>query len=172
MSAVPPLARIDVGVVLERRKVRNAWIDVAWQPVMALPGRPAAAAWTLLSVDDERALFYAGATEIPLYRTESSNYRDNLATRAPSLWIALRPTGLDPPYKLLAVTADPAEGESFTETGADLVGAVPMPAGVREIIADFVAAHPVAPQFGKRIRDRANPEALARGRPQLRKHGE
>jgi hypothetical protein len=168
MSGVPPLARITVGVIVERRKARNPWIEFAWQPVMALSGHPVAAAWTPLSQSNELVLFYAGSTEIALYRTESANYRDNLASGAPSLWIALRPTGLDPPYELVAVTADPAEGESFTQTGADLVAAVSMPSAVREVIADFVAAYPPAPPFRKRKRDRADPETLARGRPTLK----
>ena len=55
--------------------------------------------------------------EIALYRTETANYRDNLATGAPMLWVALRPTGVEPPYEIFAVTADPAEGEALTEVG-------------------------------------------------------
>jgi hypothetical protein len=171
MSGVPPLAQIEVGVIVERRKARNPWIEFAWQPVMVLSGHPVAAAWTPLSQDDELALFYAGSAEIALYRTESANYQDNLASGAPSLWIALRPTSFDFPYELIAVTADPAEGESFTQAGSDMVAAVPMPSAVREVIADFVAAYPAAPQFRKRKRDRADPEALARGRPTLKDAG-
>jgi len=165
MSVVPALARIPVGVVVERRRTTSPWIDFTWQPVMALPGRPDAAPWTVLSIDAGIATFYAGSTEIALYRTEGGNYRDNLACDVPLLWIALRPTGLEPPYELLAVTADPAEGESFTQTGKDLVATVSMPAAVRDIVETFLAAHPVEQPFHKRKRDRADPEALARRRP-------
>src|SRR5258708_9086526 len=143
MSVVPALARIPVGVVVERRRATSPWIDFIWQPVMALPGRPDAAPWTVLSIDAGIATFYAGSTEIALYRTESGHYRDNLACGVPLLWIALRPTGLEPPYELLAVTADPAEGESFTQTGKDLVATGSMPAVVRDIVHAFVPAHPV-----------------------------
>ena len=167
MSVVPALARIPVGVVVERRRATSPWIDFTWQPVMALPGRPDAAPWTLLSIDAGIATFYAGSTEIALYRTEGRNYRDNLAYDMPLLWIALRPTGLEPPYELLAVTADPAEGESFTETGNDLVATVSMPAAVRDIVEAFVAAHPVEQTFHKRKRERADPEALAPRRPRV-----
>src|SRR5260370_13954207 len=104
MSVVPALARILVGVVVERRRATSPWIDFTWQPVMALPGRPDAAPWTVLSSDAEIATFYAGSTEIALYRTESGNYRDNLACGVPLLWVALRPTRLEPPYELFAVT--------------------------------------------------------------------
>jgi len=172
MSVAPPLTRISVGVVVERRKAASPWIDFTWRPLMVLPGRPDAAPWTMLAMDAEAATFYAGATEIGLYRTETARYRDNLASGAPSLWVALRPTGGEPPYDLLAVTADPSEGESFTQAGDDLVGAVPMPQSVRETVEAFVAEHHVEEVFHKRKRDRADPEALARRAPMRKDQGE
>ena len=165
MSVAPPLARIAVGVVVERRKAKSQWIDFTWRPVAVLPGQPDAAPWTVLSVDGETTTFYAGSIDVDLYRTETGNYRDNLASGRPSLWVALRPTGVEPPYDLLAVTADPAEGESFTQVGDDLVEAVPMPAPVRDAVEAFVAEHHVERPFIKRKRDRADPEALAHRGP-------
>ena len=44
-----------------------------------LAGEPDTPPWTKLSDDGERATFYAGAPTIELYRTETGNYRDNLA---------------------------------------------------------------------------------------------
>jgi hypothetical protein len=165
MSIAPPLTRIPVGVVVGRSKAASPWIDFTWRPLMVLPGLPDAAPWTMLAMDGETATFYAGAAEVGLYRSETARYRDNLASGAPSLWVALRPTGVEPPYDLLAVTADPSEGESFTQAGDDLVGVVPMPAPVREIVEAFVAEHHVEEVFHKRKRDRADPEAMARRGP-------
>ncbi len=164
MSVRPP-AKIAVGVVVERRKAQSQWIDFTWRPVAVLPGEPDALPWTTLTEDGETTTFYAGAAEIALYRTETANYRDNLASGAPMLWVALRPTGVEPPYEVFAVTADPAEGEAWTETGTDLVDVVPMPEAVRETIDAFVAEHHVEQPFVKRERDRADPEALARRGP-------
>jgi Protein of unknown function (DUF3305) len=169
--SVPAQAKIVVGVVVERRKAQSPWIDFTWQPVTVLSGEPEAAPWTLLSQDGDRATFYAGAGEIELHRTETSNYRDNLASAAPMLWIALRPTGVEPPYEIFAVTADPSEGEAWTEAGTDLVDVVPMPQAVRAVIDAFVAEHHVERAFHKRARDRADPEALARRAP-IRKERE
>ena len=73
----------------------------------------------------------------------------------------LRPTGREPPYEIAAVTADPSEGEAFTESAADIVETVPMPEQVRTALADFVARHHVEHPFVKRKRDRADPEAMA-----------
>jgi len=163
--SVPALATIAVGVVVERRKAQSPWIDFTWQPVAVLLGTPAAAPWTRLSDDGERASFYAGSAEIALYRTETGNYRDNLASGAPKLWVALRPTGVEPPYEVFGVTADPAEGEAWTEPGSDIIETVPMPDEVAATIAAFVAEHHVEQPFHKRKRDRADPEALARRGP-------
>jgi hypothetical protein len=163
--SAPPLANIPVGVVVERRKAQSAWIDFTWKPVTVLTGVPEASPWTKLTDDGQAATFYAGAGDIALYRTETANYRDNLASGAPMLWVALRPTGTEPPYALFAVTADPAEGEAWTEAGSDLVDVVPMPGPVRAALEAFVAEHHVERPFYKRKRDRADPEALARRVP-------
>jgi len=160
-----PLAQITVGVVVERRKAASPWIDFTWRATTALPGEADAAPWTQLSASDDVATFYAGAAELALYRTETTNYRDNLASGTPALWTVLRPTHGDPPFALAAVTADPAEGESFTQTGDDVVDQVPMPETVRATIEAFVAEHHVEQPFAKRKRDRADPEALARRGP-------
>ena len=156
------LASITVGVVVERHKAKSPWVDFVWRPVAVLVGEPAAAPWTVLATTGDATTFYAGAAQIALHRTETTNYRDNLATGSPGLWVALRPTGSEPPYKVFAVTADPAEGEAFTEAGPDLVEQVAMPAQIRAMVEAFVTEHHVERPFIKRKRDRADPEALAR----------
>ncbi len=166
MSRVEPLARIPAGVVVERRKAKSAWVDFVWQPIAVLAGVPDAEPWTVLGGDAGRTTFYAGSAEIALYRSEGGNYRANLATGAPKLWAVLRESGTDPPYQIVTVTADPGEGEAFTESGGDLVEALPMPEPIRAAIAAFVAEHHVEDEvFSKRQRDRADPEALARRTP-------
>lgn len=166
MNAMPPLARIPVGIVVERRKARSPWLDFAWLPVAVLNGRPDAAPWTVLGGEEDATMFYAGMADIDLYRSETGNYRDNLASGAPSIWISLHATDGDPPYRIAAVTADPAEGESLTEPADAIVEPVPMPDQVRDAIAAFVAQHHVETGFDKRKRDRADPEAMARRAPQ------
>ena len=169
--SLPVHTRIPVGVVVERHAAQSQWIDFVWRPATVLAGLPDAAPWTVLTSDADCATFYAGPAEIDLYRTETTNYRNNLAADAPVLWVALRSTGVEPPYEIIAVTADPAEGEALTEAGNDLVDVVPMPAPVREVIEAFVAEHHVERPFYKRKRDRADPEALARRAPQKDRDG-
>jgi hypothetical protein len=159
---VEPLMRIRVGVLVERRRARGPWVDHVWRPVAVLAGEPSAAPWTVVSADDEQTTFFAGNADVALFRSEAANYRDNLASGAPALWVALRPTGIEPPYEIVTVTADPAEGEALTETGTDLVEPVPMPPSVRDAVAAFVSEHHVERVVYKRRRDRPDPESLAR----------
>jgi len=165
VSAAPALSRMSVGVVIERCKAASPWTDYNWRPVAVLPGQPEAEPWTVLAIDGEAATFYAGAADLLLHRTETGRYRDNLASGDPSLWVVLRKTGGEPPFRVIAVTADPAEGESFTQAGDDLVGAVPMPAAVRDMLEAFVLEHHVEQPFFKRERDRADPDSMAHRRP-------
>jgi hypothetical protein len=162
LSAARPHACIPVGVLVERRKAMSPWLDIVWRSVAVLSGLPDAAPWTVLAAAEDAVTFYVGAAEIELYRTEADHYRSNLASRAPSLWVALRPTGVEPPFDLFAVTADPTEGEAFTQAGGDLVDAVPMPAAVRQIVAAFIAEHFIEQPVYKRTRDCAGLEAPAR----------
>jgi hypothetical protein len=169
MSIVAPLVRIPVGIVVERRKAISPWADVVWQPVAILPGLPEAPPWTQLAQDGDTVTYYAGPGEIALYRTEADNYRRNLESGAPAIWVALEPTDGDPPFEVAAVTADPAEGEALTEPGQAIVEALAMPESVCDAVAAFVAGFPAAPPFTKRKRDRADPEILARRDPSLEK---
>lgn len=165
MSVAPALQTIVVGVVVERRKAQSPWIDYTWRAVSVLPGAAAAPAWTVLAEQGERTTIYAGSAEIALFRTETGNYRDNLDSGAPLLWVALRPTGGEPLYELFGVSADPAEGEGWSQSPGDLVDAVAMPEQVRALIEDFVAEHHVEQPFIKRKRSRADPELLTRSAP-------
>ncbi len=165
MNIAVPLQTITVGVVVERSKSASPWSDFLWRPVSALSGAPATTPWTKLSDDGERATFFAGVADIELHRTETENYRGNVMSGAPLLWVVLRPSEEKMPYALLLVTADPAEGEAMTEAGNDLVETVPMPEAIQQAVADFVAEHHVDRAFSKRQRDRADPEALGRRIP-------
>jgi len=154
------LQQIDVGVLAERSKASSPWLDHVWTPSAVVQGAPAAEPWTLIHEAEDRAQFFVGNISIELFRSATAHYRDNLASGAPRLWVVLRPTGVEPPFELIAVTADPNEGEGYTQSGSDLVEPVAMPASIRDALGAFVAEHHVEQEFFKRRRDRASPEAL------------
>ena len=58
MSSIPPLARYEVGVVVERSKGASQWVDFHWRPITILAGAPDTPPWTKLTDDGERATFY------------------------------------------------------------------------------------------------------------------
>jgi hypothetical protein len=156
---VTSLARIAVGVAVERRKALSPWLQEVWRAVSVFAGLPAAAPWTIIDGTEEVTTFYAGDAVIELYRTETANYLSNLAAAVPLLWVVLRSTASDPPFDLLTVTADPAEGEALTGAGSDWVDSVPMAASIREQVQAFVAEHHVERPMFKRQRDRSGASA-------------
>ena len=155
------LARIVVGAVVERRKAKSRWLDFVWRPVSVLVGIPSAVAWTPISEEGDATMFYAGEAAIELHRTETANYRQNLSSRMPVLWVVLRPIAANsakPGFDLLTVTADPSEGEAMTDAGNDLVASVPMPAAIIETIDGFIGEHHIERPFQKRRLDRGEPQ--------------
>jgi len=159
------LAQIVVGVVVECRKARSPWLDFLWRPISVFVGTPSAVPWTRIGEEGDATTFYAGATAIELHRTETTNYRQNLSSGMPALWVVLRPitaNSTSPAFDILTVTADPSEGEALTDAGNDLVASVPMPAAIVGAIDGFIAEHHIERPFNKRQRDRAGPQTPGR----------
>ena len=159
------LARIVVGVVVERRKARSPWLDFLWRPISVLAGTPSAAPWTRIGEQGDAATFYAGEAAIELHRTDTASYRQNISSGTPALWVVLRPIAANassPAFDILTVTADPSEGEALTDAGNNLVAAVPMPPAIIETIDRFIAEHHVERPFNKRQRDRGEPQIPGR----------
>jgi hypothetical protein len=165
-----PESRFEIGVIVARRRLKGPWASHAWLPVAALPAAPATAPWTKLSEDAEGELFFAGAYDLSLHPAETAHYRDNLVMEQPSLWILLREEGEG--CAVAAVTADPYEGEAMAEGNGEVVEAVPMPQELQARVLAFVDAFHIERRFEKRKRDRADPEALARGGQTRREGGE
>jgi hypothetical protein len=145
-----------VGVVLRRARVDNPWIDHAWSVEAVLPEAPAAEPGASLGREGDAELIYAGAASIELFKSETGNYRDNLAEGAPYLWVAFRELA-DGGVEVAGVTADPTEGESLFEAGAQ-VGKAAMPPALAGWIADYVERFHVERVFVKRQRDKSGPD--------------
>jgi hypothetical protein len=147
-----------VGLVLERRALGGDWGGIAWRPITVFATPPDVAPWTPLGGNKTAARFYAGAYPISLYSTDTANYRDNLCSGAPKLWVVLRADSAEPPVHVLLVTADPAEGEGSTEAGNNVVDTLDMPADVAGAVASFIEAHHVERPIIKRRRDGQAPD--------------
>lgn len=159
--------RIPVSVIVERRPAASPWADHLWVPVAVLPAPTVAAPWTVLRREREVTAYIAGQTEIELSSSDTPNYKSNLESGRPVLWVVLRRTLEEPGVELHRVLADSGEAEALiTVGGSDVIEPVPMPGPVREAIEAFVAEHHRERAFIKRRRDRADPEALA-ARPRV-----
>lgn len=156
--------RMSVGVVVERRRIDHPWQPERWTAVAALPGAPPLPPWTVLEEGDGWTRYLAGTVEVELFRSETDNYKHNLEGPQPALYVVLRRTGEAPGLRLLGATVDTGEIDAHSDSGDDLIEALPLPAPVAAWIRDFVARHHVERPFHKRQRDRADPEALARRR--------
>jgi hypothetical protein len=163
---VPGTLRIPVGVLVERRPGVTPWAEHVWQAREVLEDPPAIPPWTLLREESGRALFFAGTAEVALYPTDTDNYRHNLEAAEPRIWVVLRPTQAAPGLKLQTVTVDAGEAHLYADSGDDLLEALPLPPRLRAVVEAFVAEHHRDRSFHKRLRDRANTEALGR-RPRV-----
>lgn len=147
-----------IGLVLERIMLDGPWGGFQWRPSAVFVTPPETNAWTPLGMSGSAVRFYAGAYDVHLYSTETANYRDNLQSGEPKLWVVMRPDGPEPPVEIVTVTADPAEGEANTEAGTNVVETITLPSELAGVIAEFFTAHHVERPVIKRRRDNRDPD--------------
>lgn len=160
-----PELEIAIGLVMERLAPSNPWGQDIWLPVQILQGAPETPPWTEISRGADRVAYFAGNFVVTLYSTHAGFYRDNLMSGRPRVWIAMRPAGREPPVEIVAVTADPTEGEGYTETGTNVVEVIDLPDWMAGEIAAFADEHHVERVFEKRKRDRRPPDMMGRRKP-------
>ncbi|MFM9942386.1 MAG: DUF3305 domain-containing protein [Hyphomicrobiaceae bacterium] len=141
-----------IGLAVERRMLDGPWGGFIWRPAAVFPVPPDVAPWTPLGIFGQATRYYGGRVEMQLFSTYTSNYADNLATGAPKLWVVLRADGPEPPIEIVAVTADPAEGEAHTEAGNNIVDTIAMPVEIAALLAEFTETHHVERAMQKRKR--------------------
>ncbi len=159
-----PTLTMQVGLVLEKRKSNSQWIDFVWEASSILSEPAEAEAGTSLGKHGESEMFYAGEATLEAHTYETPQYRDNISSGAPKIWVILKPQDNDAMPELVQVTCDPTEGEGYTETGWNIVNAIPMPEPIQVALMAFIDEHHVERGFYKRKRNKADPEALAKGR--------
>ena len=159
--------QIVVGLAVERRELGGQWGGTVWRPIAVFPVAPDVEPWTSLGQGQGFERYYAGAIALHLFSTDTANYRDNLATGAPKLWVVMRPDEHSPPVEITIVTADPAEGEASTEAGSNVVETLAMPPEIAGAIAGFIAEHHVERPMIKRKRDSKAPGTGGRSNGEL-----
>lgn len=165
ITDTPDSLRLRVAVIAERRPSASPWADWSWRVVEVLAEAPEVAPWTLLRQEEGRALFLAGHADVALHPTDTSNYKSNLEAPDARVWVVLRPASGEPGMALHLVTIDPGEAHLYADVGNDTLESLPLPDFLRAPLEAFVARHHKERGFWKRRRDQADPDSLARRRP-------
>ena len=154
---------MPVGIVAASRPGVTRWQRTVWSVTGILPGA-APSEWRLLREDGARRAYHAATRPLELHGAETEAYLHNLTSRAPSLYVVLRPaaTGDDPP-RVVLVTASPYEAQDYTDSGEEIVEKVAIPAEVAAWIEGFCARHHHEETFRKRRRDRARTDLVEDG---------
>lgn len=141
-----------VSVLIEKRRSASPWADFSLHVISVVTEAPQSG-WMEIRKSDEATTFLVGPTDVAAHQSETANYRDNLNSGAPKLWVVLRPAENAAGCEVMLVTADPAEGEAMTQNGDLLVEAAAMPEALRLWLDAFVQEHHVERPFFKRRRE-------------------
>jgi len=161
-----PKLTLRVGIVGELRQPVTRWGRPTLRPVAVLPAEPGTPPMTRLATTGGTETWYLGARDLVFHSGDTGHHRDNLASRRPSVWVALR--GTTPgASELVAATVDPYEGEGLAGDLDLTVEAVPMPEPVAIALAAFVAENHVEIPFRKRKRSPQNPNAADPRAPRI-----
>ena len=164
-----PKEILRLGVLAQLRPPVTRWSTGELRPLMVLPSEPAALPGTRLSSENGVETWYLGARDLVLWSGDASHHRDNLTSGRPAVWVALR--GTDPARaEVIAVTADPYEGEGLASDPELIVDAVPMPDAVARAVAAFADAHFFEMPFKKRKRLPADPNVFEARAPRILQH--
>ncbi|MBI3454148.1 MAG: DUF3305 domain-containing protein [Rhodospirillales bacterium] len=158
-------ARLPVGVIVERYRTSNPWQEFGWRPAAVVIGAPQSEPWSAVRATGDTAQFFAGTFEIELNARETINYRENLASAMPSVYVVLRIEDGAGPHGLRVhlVTVSPPEAIAYLADGADIVERVPMPEMIALWLDEYIAAYHVEEPFYKRQRQKHDPNKVGFG---------
>ena len=81
---------MDVGIIVERRKIDNEWQPYRWQGVAVVAGTPDMAPGCEIESGDGWTRFYAGTLTIEIFGKETEAYKYNLANKPPKVFVVFR----------------------------------------------------------------------------------
>lgn len=148
-----PQQSLDLAIVAVLTPPVTRWGEAVLRPSAVLATVPVAEPGTVLAEEDGVRTLYVGPATLTLHSGDTGHYRDNLASRRPSVWVALREGAVH------LVTVDPYEGEGLAGDPALTVEAVPLPTLLVGVLAAFVDTFHVDLDFKKRRRKPAVAEA-------------
>jgi len=148
-----------VGIVVERRKLDNPWVDHSWHVVAVIPGAPVVDEWVELRRGEGWVQFHARTLPIALFRGETEGYKYNLSLDPPRIYVVLREADEADDHEVepFLATVCPYEAQDYMDSGDEIVETSAMPEPVMAWLAAFVERHHVDRPFVKRKRKPYDP---------------
>ncbi len=142
------------GVILERRPATSKWADWVWGVAAVVPDAPQTNGWVEMEREGDVVRYLSAAYTVSLHHRMVEAYDSNIETGSPAIWAALfEDDKANPPWRVIGVTVDPYQAQSWQEAGEGLIERLPMPAETVVWVANFLKALPEPPRFSKRRRD-------------------
>lgn len=146
--------KLAIGVVVEKRASRSRWAAARWKPVSVFAGgHPGGEDWQEMRSGDGWVRYYAGTTHLDLHRSAAEDYKRNLSSPRPAVYVVLTAAAGDIPWRLHSATVSPYDGEAYMVSSENLVEAVPMPEDIAAVLAEFAEVNFRPEKFRKRQRD-------------------
>lgn len=128
-----------IAVVMERRRLSNPWVDVAWEAVGVVPAFEAnPPGMRRIVTEDDRDQFLAGGFALALFRDEAEGYFMNLSAPQPKVFVMWRLEAGE--ARPCAVTVSYSEAARLLDSGESVDG-VAMPREIADWVGDFVNTH-------------------------------
>jgi len=135
----PGYARMRLGVVVERRRIRHPWQEWRTAAVEVLPEPPELEPGRLVVEGEDFSRHYGGTFVLELFADETEAYKYNLSGMRPAVYVMM---GEDPAapggWRPLRVSVSPWDAEARGAIAEGQVDAVPMPEPVIAFVKDFV----------------------------------
>lgn len=169
--------RINVGVLVEKRKSSSQWADDYWIPTAVLEGTINHHEGDILYQSDALKRYFMGYSEIYCHAKETEAYIHNFESKVPAIYVILRRDDEDKhplDWYVHAVTVSPYEAQDYSDSSEDIVERVSMSLDIAKEVMDFIDQHHVEEEFKKRKRNDFKKEIrqfgkepifLERGRP-------
>lgn len=129
---------LHLAVIMERKVLANKWADFQWEAVGVIPDGGRGAEPRCLYEDEQRAQWLHAGFVLELFTDEAEFYYANITSPEPRVFILWRlEDGLARPA---LVTVSYGVAARMMDAGEQVDG-VPMPAEIRDWVAEFVVLH-------------------------------